>query len=1086
MKKSLLLFLFTLLIHGLGTVYAQDIQEASTLDPELVESRIQVLRDSGAPEGGTPDGGKTTLDSYQEVINFLREAEAHAAAEQSFTESLTTAPQLEAEIRDRMDDVPYQESEIDPASVSKLRTEKIEGVLTELRVKLRDATSAKETLDRRIATELSATPEFQARLEAIDQRLVELPDLNFSIQPELNASDYEAAQWLSLAEHEALVAERRMLESRVVSQPVRYSWRKVESDELGLIVDGLQFQVQALETELTSRAQDSDEDSIIELDADMPGYATVQQMLVENEQLREQNQQLNAALVFMEAEDTAVSQTNDSLGKQFETVQQIVALSENSSALGHLLMTHWHQIDKFRPRDIALGEVGDIGDHVIQRAQFEEELAQLSNATDYALYRFSEGGESEAGSNEVAVESAKELARARRALLTDLIAVETKVINAHGSIDRTTQQLDTAFGEYTRYLGSRVLWVPSHPPIQVSFLTDIRKDFEILVQRLSDTRRLHLTPGIGLLLVFILILYLFRSRLEPYMLRQNAKVGRVRQDHIGLTFGELLITLLRSLLIPLILLILAYGISESTRENAPYLSGSMARSAKVFFLLMFLRITCEKGGLAQVHFGWPQYRCINIRNLATTLLIWAFPLFFVAAYIFRVEVDSVNVVLGRLIFTLAIMVVIAIIAVHFLRNRLSDEPFSRYTLAVLTLSVLAGIALMVTTLTGYIYTGYVLFTGLMNTIALAFGLAVFYSLMKRWLLLVNRRIRFRRKVAALQAANEEEASDPEEEEIDIVSLSASVAQLLKAATFMLGAVGFVYLWLPLFSGLEAMQRVTLWTVSEMSQGEAIITSITLASVALALLVLVITFAAARTLPQLVSLILLTKSSVTPGSRYATSKLIQYFIVGVGIIMVLAILGLRWDRLQWLVAALSVGIGFGLQEIIANFISGLIILFERPIRVGDVITVGESSGEVVKIRIRATTIRDFDGKELLVPNKEFVTGRLLNWTLSDPKIRIIITVGIAYGSDARRAATVMEEILMAHPMILEEPVPFVMFGEFGDSSLNLYARFFTADVDQRIPLTSDLHHRIYEKLAEEGITIAFPQLDVHFDAEPAKS
>jgi potassium efflux system protein len=303
---------------------------------------------------------------------------------------------------------------------------------------------------------------------------------------------------------------------------------------------------------------------------------------------------------------------------------------------------------------------------------------------------------------------------------------------------------------------------------------------------------------------------------------------------------------------------------------------------------------------------------------------------------------------------------------------------------------------------------------------------------------------------------------------------------------MIGVVGFVYLWLPLFSGLEAMQRVTLWTVSEMSQGEAIITSITLASVAMALLVLVITFAAARTLPQLVSLILLTRSSVTPGSRYATGKLIQYFVVGAGTILILSILGLRWDRLQWLVAALGVGIGFGLQEIIANFISGLIILFERPIRVGDLVTVGESSGEVVKIRIRATTIRDFDGKELLVPNKEFVTGRLLNWTLSDPKIRIIITVGIAYGSDARRAAAVMEEILRTHPMILEEPEPFVMFGEFGDSSLNLYARFFTADVDQRVALTSDLHHRIYEKLAEEGITIAFPQLDVHFDAEPAKS
>jgi small-conductance mechanosensitive channel len=353
------------------------------------------------------------------------------------------------------------------------------------------------------------------------------------------------------------------------------------------------------------------------------------------------------------------------------------------------------------------------------------------------------------------------------------------------------------------------------------------------------------------LLIVILMLYLFRRWLEPFMLNQNAKVGRVRQDHIGLTLFELLITFLRSLLFPLLLLILAYSISESTRENAPYLSSSITRSSKLLFLLLFLRITCEKDGLAQVHFGWPDYRRKNIRKLATTLLIWAWPVLLVTAYLFRVEVDSVNVVLGRLIFAIAIMIVIAIIGSHFLQNRLRGEPFSNYTKLVLLLSVLASISLIVTSLTGYIYSGYVLFNGLIDTLALAVGLAVFYSLMKRWLLLVNRRLRFRRKVAAMQAADEETA-DADAEEVDIVSLSASVTQLLKAATFILGVVCFVYLWAPLFSGLEAMQRVTLWTVSEMSQGEAIITSITLASVAMALLVLVITFAAARNFPGAVS------------------------------------------------------------------------------------------------------------------------------------------------------------------------------------------------------------------------------------------
>ena len=212
------------------------------------------------------------------------------------------------------------------------------------------------------------------------------------------------------------------------------------------------------------------------------------------------------------------------------------------------------------------------------------------------------------------------------------------------------------------------------------------------------------------------------------------------------------------------------------------------------------------------------------------------------------------------------------------------------------------------------------------------------------------------------------------------------------------------------------------------------------------------------------------------------KLLGYLIITVGVLAFLSTLGLRWDRLQWLVAALGVGIGFGLQEIIANFISGLIILFERPIRVGDVITVGESSGQVIRIRIRATTIRDFDGKELLVPNKEFVTGRLLNWTLSDSSIRMTLDVGIAYGSDVRKAVAVLEDILDKHELVADDPEPDVIFNKFGNSSLNLTARYFFTDVQKRGFLLSDLHTRINDAFAKAGVVIAFPQIDVHFDRE----
>ena len=156
------------------------------------------------------------------------------------------------------------------------------------------------------------------------------------------------------------------------------------------------------------------------------------------------------------------------------------------------------------------------------------------------------------------------------------------------------------------------------------------------------------------------------------------------------------------------------------------------------------------------------------------------------------------------------------------------------------------------------------------------------------------------------------------------------------------------------------------------------------------------------------------------------------------ISALSALGLHWSKLQWLIAALGVGIGFGLQGIVADFIGGLIILFERPIRVGDIVTVGDQVGEVSKIRIRATTIRDRDGREVLVPNKDFISGQLVNWSLSDSHMRIMIPVGVAYGSDVEQALKILGEIIADHPDVLKEPKPHVMFENFGDNALEVVA------------------------------------------------
>ena len=195
------------------------------------------------------------------------------------------------------------------------------------------------------------------------------------------------------------------------------------------------------------------------------------------------------------------------------------------------------------------------------------------------------------------------------------------------------------------------------------------------------------------------------------------------------------------------------------------------------------------------------------------------------------------------------------------------------------------------------------------------------------------------------------------------------------------------------------------------------------------------------------------------------------------------IGVRWSSIQWLVAALGVGLGFGLQEIFANFVSGLILLFEQPVRVGDVITLGETTGTVSRIRMRATTVTNFDQQELIIPNKDLVTGRLLNWTLSDSTNRIVIQVGIAYESDPEMACALIREVCLNHPNVMQEPAPTAFFEQFGDSTLNINVRFFLAKLDLRLPTRHELLVSIRKRFADSGIEIAFPQRDLHIKSVP---
>jgi potassium efflux system protein len=229
--------------------------------------------------------------------------------------------------------------------------------------------------------------------------------------------------------------------------------------------------------------------------------------------------------------------------------------------------------------------------------------------------------------------------------------------------------------------------------------------------------------------------------------------------------------------------------------------------------------------------------------------------------------------------------------------------------------------------------------------------------------------------------------------------------------------------------------------------------------------------------------LLRRLQVRPDANYATKTVTRHALVGVGAALAQRMLGVDRDRVHWLLAALGAGLGFGLQEIVADFASRLIVVAERPIRIGGVFTVGEITGTVARIRARATSVPDLDSREVMIPNKAFVAERVTNRTLSNRPTRLLVKVGVAYGSDVTRVPQLLLDAARAPGGVLAEPPPTVSCVEFGESAPGCEIRVYVDSIGQRLLAQHDLHVAVERTLREAGIAIAFPHRDVHLVPAP---
>ncbi len=707
------------------------------------------------------------------------------------------------------------------------------------------------------------------------------------------------------------------------------------------------------------------------------------------------------------------------------------------------------------------------------------------------------------------------LLREQQDLLSQLARAYSGLVSQLAQIDATERQLVEASQRYALLLDENLLWIASHRRVDAAWLRQVVDD---TIRLLAPSQWLdagatllralpRYLPLTLLLLAALALWWRLRPALRAHMRRTAEAVGWLERDRLVNTLTAMAAA--AALVAPVPALLGWLGWLLRGAAQTPFVSGlgqGLINAGLMIFIVETYRRFARVDGVLHRHFQWrPQTLGLLHRQLgaiSVLVLLSAIPIAIAQA---APEISTGG--LARLVFVLASLV-LGLIALRLFRpgvgvfagvlQRRPESAAARFRYLWFSTLVAAPLALGLMAGFGYYYTAAQLQGRLFLTGWLLFTAVLLFNLFLRSLRVAQQRLIIK-QAAKRQVRDERRESDAQrlasageavpaaldEQVVDLSAVTAQVRSTLNLSLALFVGVGLYLLWADVLPALNIFNRVTLWSYTLPGETGPERYVITLGSVGLAVLAVGLAVAAARNVPGLLEVTVLQRLSLDAGSRYAIVVLSRYLIAVIGVVVVINLLRIDWGRAQWLVAALGVGLGFGLQEIVANFVSGLIILFERPIRVGDTVTVGDVTGTVQRIRIRATTIVDWDRKELIVPNKTFVTDRLINWTLSDPITRIVVPVGIAYGSDTELARETMMTAARAQPEVLTDPPPAVLFLGFGDSALNFEVRVFVSGLGNLLPTRSALHFDLDRMLREVGVEIAFPQRDLHLrSVDPA--
>lgn len=1038
-------------------------------------------------------------ESYQQALQYARDAQRYREQGKAYQQILIDYPKESARLKESLHN--YQPQPRPP--LSSLKEETLRQAISlssnrqiNLRKERQAVTDSLNQLE-------STGQEYHVRVDELRKQLLQtrsqLDRLSFS-----NESDrlQEAQQLATRLKEQSLSDRIQMLELEQLSAQQRNDLGKLKLQELNLAItdedewqNSLLAQQNQLRREKTVQALAESERLRRQLTSDLP---LLQEQQQQNQALSLQLGALEDQIERVQDEQRGVDTSLSGLNDLVNSVREQLEWLQISNAYGENLRSKLADLPAYFPLEKL---ESDIVKARMAKYQYETEQDALKDPAQIRNELLS--------GDEITLDRAQRavldnLLKARRQLLTRLNDASDTLIQEQTRLKLLYSRQNSKIDEIREISASHLFWMPDVRPLTPAVLLGVPTALSLLLDPVNwlqlpraivENNPMTLTlAGLGLLVLAWCWAKLGRH-LVQYSHYIAPRIGKVTQDKFSLTSRLLMRSLLAALPLPAMVLMVR-GLLDGAWQY-PFAVAVARGLGEIWFLLLALlvarHLTLEKGILI-LHFRWQKERVQKVWGQFRTLLLVLIPSFFVQGMANSYQEHAFYDSLGRLAFIVGALWLLLFFA-RLNREKLPltwgqadmTKPHLLHHFIWNSL-MLAPLLAVLGTLFGYFYTSRILLRQLELSLLAGLGCLLVYYLAHRWMLIQRRRLAFDRaksKRAEILAQREREDDDlsseipdvVEEPELDLDTISAQSLGLVRTL-LMLGFTMLVLVqWSDLNSAFSFLSSIEVWQVSSKVAGIEQLSAITLQDLMLTAFAFILTVVTARNLPGLMELTLLQHLSLSPGTGFALTTVSKYLVILIGALTGFSMLGIDWSKTQWLVAALSVGLGFGLQEIFANFVSGLIILFEKPIRLGDTVTIRDLTGTVTKIKTRATTIVDWDRKEIIVPNKAFITEQFINWSLSDAITRVKLRIRIGLTQEPKRVQQLLEQCVQESTLVLDTPTPEVFLIEFTDSALIYEIRLYVNNMDHRMPITHEVHSLILEKLNQLGMHLPHQQIDI---------